>query len=64
MNKTYKILLVFLLLSQLAKSQNFFNQVVGGSGLDEINDIVKDSAGNIYSTGYFSSPIAQIGSFF
>ena len=64
MNKTYKILLFFLLLSQLSKSQNFFNQVVGGSGLDEINDIAKDSAGNIYSTGYFSSPLAQFGTFF
>jgi hypothetical protein len=53
-----------LLLSQLSKSQNFFNQVVGGSGLDEINDIAKDSAGNIYSTGYFSSPLAQFGTFF
>ncbi len=62
MNKTYKIFLVFLLLSQLSKSQSFFKQVVGGSGMDEINDIARDSIGNIYSTGYFSSPIAQFGS--
>jgi len=63
MNKTYKILLVLLLFSQLSKSQSFFNQVVGGSGLDEINDIANDSAGNIYATGYFASPNAQFGSF-
>jgi hypothetical protein len=61
MNKTQKILLLFLLLSQLSKSQNFFNEVVGGSGMDEVNDIARDSIGNIYSTGYFSSPIAQFG---
>lgn len=62
MIKSFKILLLLLLLSQLSKSQSFFNQVVGGSGMDEINDIARDSIGNIYSTGYFSSPIAQFGS--
>lgn len=62
MNKIYKLLLVLMLLSQVTKSQSFFKKVVGGSGMDEVNDMARDSIGNLYTTGYFASPIAQFGS--
>lgn len=61
MNKFIKALLIFLLFFQTAESQPFFKRVVGGTGLDEVNDIANDTAGNIFSTGYFSSPVAQFG---
>ena len=63
MKKFYTLLLVFFSFILPSKSQFFFNQVVGGSGLDEITDIANDSLGNIYSTGYFGSPTAQFGNF-
>jgi hypothetical protein len=64
MNKVLKALLIFILFFQTAESQPFFKRVVGGTGLDEVNDIANDTAGNIYSTGYFSSPLSQFGNSF
>jgi hypothetical protein len=64
MNKLIKVLLIFLMFFQTAESQPFFKRVVGGTGLDEVNDIANDTAGNIYSTGYFSSPLSQFGNSF
>lgn len=64
MLKKISLLLLFLIVFYKSESQPFFKRTIGGIGMDEIIDIAKDSLGNIYSTGYFSSPIAQFSAIY
>ena len=61
MKKIYLLIILLLPFSQLSFAQNYFTKTIGGTGLDEITDMAGDTTGNIYTTGYFSSPAASFG---
>ena len=51
------IVLLTLFFSQGNLSAQFWGQQLGGNEVDEVMDIARDAAGNIYSAGYFTNQV-------
>ena len=55
--QTIFITIFTLLVSFKTANAQFWAQGLGGNEVDEVMDICRDGAGNIYSAGYFTNQV-------